>query len=34
LTVDADLKAQQDEAGQAEQEVQDASSTGGSSNDD
>ena len=34
LTVDADLRMQQDEAGQAEQDVQDASSTGGSSNDD
>jgi hypothetical protein len=33
LTVEAELKAQQDEAGQAEKEVQDASTTGGSSDD-
>jgi hypothetical protein len=34
LTVEAELKAQQDEAGQAEKEVQDASATGTGSDDD
>jgi hypothetical protein len=33
LTVQSDLKAQQDEAGQAEKEVQDAAADGGGDDD-